>query len=1231
MLRSDAITMRTVVSTQIPLQLYALSRFYIHNSLMNSSVFVDPSGRRSRWVSRLGIGLGIGAAIVSTLFVLSLMTLPFLPTVGDNLHGARHHWKWSFLPSREVHLQRFLLHRSRLALWNEIAAENQRSNRALPQAKTPSLSRYSRVSLRDASLPSVTTSTRLVSGAPKPPIVAAFYATWQRTGLSSLQANASKLTHLMPEWLHLNSDARSLNTADWNLALTPRNAEVVRLARENQLQIEPILNNAHDGIFDAQRAHLLLSSASNQSVLANSIRDWLRAQKFAGLNLDMENMSAADAARFPQFVKTLRAVLTPAGLGLSVDAEVGNTTTDWKQVAANCDFLVLMAYNEHATSSAPGPIASAKWTLDQVQKLETQVPASKIVVGVGNYSYDWTRDAGAAQTLSYQAALVKARTYRAGEDLRHVLDFDRDALETTFEYSDEAGRSHEVWTLDALSAWNQWHLAQHEGVRGAALWVMGSEDPGVWSFFSKTKITNQSAPVATLSHISFPYAVEFVGNGEILTVRSTPQAGSRDVTLDRQTGLFTDMQLRRYPSSFVIERRGYTPHTLALTFDDGPSPGNTDDILDALQENHVPATFFLIGDNAERNADLVKRIWREGHEIGSHTFTHPNLGQVGAERERFELNATQRAIQSILGRSTMLFRPPYSADAEPSSAAEVRPIVEASQMGYLTVGELIDPQDWNLWKKSSNGSKVARSAQDLEHDIVAQVHAAKSANVVLLHDGGGDRSSTAAALRVVVPQLKAEGYRFVLASSLLHLPRDKVMPLVTSREAMLVGFDGTVFNASFCFASFLRMAFLAAIVLGFARVFVVVPLALRAFRRENTTSSTRIATTLKDLPSVSVLVAAYNEEKVIARTIHSILKSDYAKLMEIVVIDDGSRDETSAVVACEFGNDSRVRLLKQANGGKASALNRGIEYSSGEVLVCFDADTQIAPDAISRLAAHFGDAKVGAVAGNVKVGNRINMLTRWQAIEYIASQNLDRRAYGSLNAITVVPGAIGAWRRDALVQAGGYASDTLAEDMDLTWRIRRDGWQLETENAACAYTEAPDTLGGFLNQRFRWAFGTLQCLWKHRGAVGRFGWFGMFALPCLWVFQMVFQVLAPLIDLQILYSLLDYTSTWLHSVVLRQDWQPLDQAKHDLSLMLFFYAVFFAVELVGAWVAFSLEREDKKLLWWIFWQRFVYRQMMYAVVWKSVVRALHGRPQGWGRLQRKGTVQAPPIEKTVVA
>ncbi|MFY9876544.1 MAG: glycosyltransferase, partial [Rhodomicrobium sp.] len=405
--------------------------------------------------------------------------------------------------------------------------------------------------------------------------------------------------------------------------------------------------------------------------------------------------------------------------------------------------------------------------------------------------------------------------------------------------------------------------------------------------------------------------------------------------------------------------------------------------------------------------------------------------------------------------------------------------------------------------------------------------------------------------------------------------------------------------------------FLAAIGLGLARLLALCGLALVGRARANKRGVPAEAGEL----SVSVLIPAFNEAKVIAASVRQILASTHRKV-RIIVIDDGSTDGTSDVVRASFAGDQRVSLVTTQNGGKARAINFGLAHADGDIIVVLDADTQFEPQTISRLVRWFADPAVGAVAGNAKVGNRLNMLTRWQALEYVTAQNLERRALATLGCITVVPGAVGAWRREAIVKLGGFPSNTLAEDQDLTIMVQRAGYKALFDQQAIAWTEAPDTMDGLAKQRFRWAFGTLQCLWKHRrvNLNPRYGALGLVAMPQVWMFQIALALLSPLIDLALIYQILRTLSDYL------QHGEQFNSS--NLMITATYYAVFMAVDLTAAVIAFLLEKkEDRSLLWWLVLQRFGYRQIMYYVVAKSVLRALQGRLVGWGKLERKATVK----------
>ena len=405
--------------------------------------------------------------------------------------------------------------------------------------------------------------------------------------------------------------------------------------------------------------------------------------------------------------------------------------------------------------------------------------------------------------------------------------------------------------------------------------------------------------------------------------------------------------------------------------------------------------------------------------------------------------------------------------------------------------------------------------------------------------------------------------------------------------------------------------FLLGIVLGTSRLLIIGILALfQRLRRRRTVFDPAFS------PTVAVVVPAFNEERVILRTIASLLASDHPASFEIIVVDDGSTDATYQVSRDTFAGDPRVRVFTKTNEGKSSALNFGVAQTEAEIVVALDADTVFTRDTILKLVRHFADPRVGAVAGNAKVGNRINLLTRWQALEYITSQNLDRRAFDALNCITVVPGAVGAWRRELIEQTGGFTHFTLAEDADLTLEIRKLGYAIVYEDGAVALTEVPDTVRGFIRQRYRWMYGTMQAAWKHRDALfrPRFGALGFVALPNVIIFQVLFPLVSPIMDLLLIGSLgmaaFDYSQ------------HPTQYSSDGLWQVLFYYALFVTVDYLAAILAFALEpRENWGLLIWLFWQRFFYRQLMYYVAIKSTLKSLQGVLVGWGKLERKGTVQ----------
>ena len=1121
-------------------------------------IFLDVSGRRAPT-------LRIGAALVA-LFALLLLGA-FVWSVAAAPRGTAFGAE-SFTAPPLLHKPAKQLAAARKQLFSRIAADR----RDKPRAPLNSAAN--------------------ISGA--------YFAPWRSSSIVGFRAHAAQLTHVYPAWLQLTPDGKGIDNSFWRPDRQSTTKDLVQIARTNGVRIVPVISNAQSGAFDLQRVKAMLADRKAADGIAKALTTFVQGNGYQGLQIDFELLDAPTAHALRPWLQDLAKRVHAIGGELSVTLETDLDVGSAKALSSAADYAVLMAYDEHENTSAPGPVASAGYTEQMLKRFAPVLGADHLVIGVGAYGYDWNVPGKTGVPVTNQQAIALASRYRPNETPDKVIDFDPVALEPTFNYLDEKQQLHEVWFLDAVTAQNALTLARGYHVRGAALWALGMEDPSTWSAFGRTP-----SPSADLHKVVVPGEVQFIGDGELLRVVRRPQPGARTYDVDPKNGLIGDETYTAYPSGWLVSRSGAPEMTLCLTFDDGPDPTWTPKILDILKQEKVPATFFMIGSQVADRPGLVQRVFREGHEIGSHSFTHPNMAHVSEDRVRLELAATQRAFEAVIGRDVVLFRPPYNADSEPHSYGEIMPIAVANEQGYVVAGETIDPNDWDTIRPGPNGTRVKLTGDEIVKEVMARHDYGQA---ILMHDGGGDRSATVAALPSMIRQLKALGYRFTTIGELEGRSRDATMPPIPPKDRSIAAVDNAAFTAKRVFDDILFWGFSLAIGLGLARIALMIGLTARQ-RRERPP--------LIPNARVDVLVAAYNEAQVIVRTVSSVLASEGVDV-RVIVVDDGSSDETYRLVEEAYGADPRVSLYKKANGGKASALNVALEHATAEVVVGVDADTQLDPNALALLARWFVNPDIGAVAGNVKVGNRFNIVTRWQSLEYITSQNVDRRAMSRLNAVTVVPGAIGAYRAEALRQVGGYRSDTLAEDMDLTWRLRIAGWAAQNENDALAYTEAPSSLGALMKQRFRWTFGTLQCLWKHRGATFHYGWFGWLALPTLWLFQIAAQVLAPFVDLQLLVAAIARIGE-LIAIRAHDDVQP--AADNTLWIVAVIYVAFIALEFAAGWVAYAFDREDKRELLLLPTQRLVYRQIMYLVVWRALLRAFGGVGQGWGKLKRTGAVR----------
>ncbi len=937
------------------------------------------------------------------------------------------------------------------------------------------------------------------------------------------------------------------------------------------------------------------------------ISTFLASDNYKGLTLDIEGFDQKAQPGYRALIADLASDLHQRNQKLYLSVPVGNPDFDYAFLSNKADGLILMNYDQHYPGGAPGAIAGQDWFTENLAKALKVIPREKIICAIGNYGYDWTTarkgkpGMAGVHNVSVQEAWLEARDSEAD------IDFDSDMLNPHFNYLDGDNNRHDVWYLDAVTALNQMRAARSLGISTFALWRLGSEDRALWKVWDSPR---EADAIDKLKVVDPGQDVDIEGEGDILRIESRPTPGTRDLTVDT-SGLITDEVFRDLPSPYRVDAYGAPGKRVVISFDDGPDPEWTPKILDVLKRYNVKATFFVIGLEAEKYPALLKRVYREGHEIGNHTFTHPDISNISAQYAQVELNLTERLMAAKLGIKPVLFRPPYSIDQEPDTADEVRPLELTQNMGYITVGDKIDPDDWRDNPRPSP-EQITKSVMDqLGHG-----------SVILLHDGGGNRANTVKALPMIIEALRAHGYQIVSVHELLGKNYADVMPPISRNERIWATVDSAGFLIFGAVNTFIVFVFFVGDILMSGRLVLVGVAAifdrLRRHRTEMATGESEYQ------PQVAVLIPAYNEEKVICRTIQSVLKSTYPNL-HVVVIDDGSSDRTYEVAREEFAEAiarGRVTVLRQENGGKAKALNYGLQFVSEEIFVGIDADTLIAHDAISYLVPHFQDPRLGAMAGNAKVGNRVNLWTRWQALEYITSQNFDRRALNVFSAVCVVPGAIGAWRTGAVIAAGGYKTDTVAEDADLTMALLQSGYKVEYEDRALAYTEAPNSANGLMRQRFRWSFGILQAVWKHRSAFARKGALGFVALPNILIFQILLPLVSPFIDIMFVVGTLKY-------LIWDKHFHPETADPASFDQLLLFFLMFLVIDFIASLIAFSLERRHgrDRRDWWLLghvWlQRFAYRQLFSLVLIKTLRRAIDGRHFSWDKLERTATVTEP--------
>ncbi|SDF12182.1 glycosyltransferase [Limimaricola pyoseonensis] len=979
----------------------------------------------------------------------------------------------------------------------------------------------------------------------------------------SLERDCGLIDVLLPEWatLEVLQDAPRLDmeteaarmpmaqaaprgTAIWPVVnVTPGYlAAFVRSPGQLEIEFEALAAEAHRQDWPGYCLDFTALVGSPLSGRSALLREWMRLTRANGME---------------------RCTIFPA-----------NTEAALLQIAGRtADFVIAKGFQEPWIGTAPTALAGRDWFASEIGRVQRLVPEDQLVVALGAGAVLWHPQVAQPERVGFAHAMTEL----ALADGR--MSFSPEAGNSFANWRDETGGRVRAWLLDLASFDSQLRALESRSDAAVAVWGLGLEDPAIWPRLA-------GASDAALTRVYFDSYVHQLGEGPFVRPGPVARHGVRQITRDPVSNEITEFDYKVLPRAALVELYGRgRPDQIVLTFDDGPDPRHTPAILDALKEKGVPASFFVLGQSVAQSPQILRRILREGHEIGSHSYWHPKMSAISETRARLEINSTQLAIGTASGVSARLYREPYMRSGGPIHPAELATLRPLHEAGYVIAGIEVVPWDW-----------TASSPEALTDEVIAQI-AQGAGNVVLLHDSGGDKSVTVAAVPMIIDRLRAQGYEFTTLAGLLNTPAYTLMPTAPALSHSLHGLSFQVLGNGW---TILAVGFWTTFAIGVSRS-VLLLVAARLRRRH-------VAPLLSagDSPTVAIVVPAYNEARVITQCVSSALASAYDRL-EVIVVDDGSTDGT-AEIARAASADPRLQVIRQANGGKASALNTAIAESNAEIFVCLDADSQVDPYAVARLARHFRDPEVGAVSGKVVVGNRTNWLTGLQALEYITAQGIERRARERFNAMPVVPGALGAWRATAVLEAGIYSSETLAEDADLTMSVIRSGYRVVYDENAIVTTEAPSSLSQLMTQRLRWSLGMLQASWKHRGAWRDGPALGVMTLPDLALSGYLLPLLAPLADA----FLVIHLWSWLQS----------DGTVQASSMALIGgYALLPLLEVAMAAAAFRFDpSESRRLLLLLPLQRLIYRPILYYCVYRALGRAASGRLAKWGRMQREGSM-----------
>lgn len=994
-------------------------------------------------------------------------------------------------------------------------------------------------------------------------------------GQLSLNESCNQLGVLVPDWLRLETTPEGPVV---KIESEESRAPLVdyRSTSGHAPDLMPVLE-VDTGSDKAGFLRNLSTPETAQSVTSQVLAQ-LRPLYAQGACISIPGLETADLDVLQPFFKTLTSSLRSEGH--SPCLILSGTSTAWqsRETTALFDKVILKLFLDPWVGTAPSPLATDAWFEKTAKAALQEIGKDKLVIALGTFAVEWVSGEPLPKVLPYAAAMEKIAA--AGAELR----FSEKTSGSLASYRDPEGRLNKIWMQDVASLINQLVILQQLEIPNSAIWSLGLEDPGIWSVLQNRDLSHDALS-ADLALVKLDSYVSYRGEGALLRLDRRQSPGIRQIGFDPETGRVVSQSYDLMPRPYALERYGKPAgRKVVLTFDDGPHPVFSEQILDILQETQTPATFFVTGKSVMNAPEVLNRMIDEGHEIGAHTFSHPRMDQVSKTRATLEYAMLDKVVAGAAGRQLTLYREPFQRSGGPVTADRVAALEIAWDRDMQVVGMDVVPHDWAGW----SGREIA--------DFAIKEVERGAGNVILLHDGGEDRTASVEATRLIITELSAKGYEFTTVADLTGSTRAAVMPVT---EGGYQTFDRVSFSLVAWGQDAIVILFWLALGIGVVRSVAILLLAVLNWRGHRTISLTT--------PKVAVIIPAHNEEKVIRSCIQSVRASDY-KNLEIIVVDDGSSDNTLNEIFA-FSHMREVRLISQPNQGKWSALNRALMNTSAEIVVCIDADTQIEKSAIGHMVRHFDNPRIGAVAGKIIAGNKVNLLTRLQALEYTTAQNVERKAFDLINGMLVVPGALGAWRVAALRKAGHFSDETMTEDTDLTIEVNRAGYRIAYEPLARGYTEVPERIGQLLKQRLRWSFGMFQSAWKHKKAMFEGRSVGLISIPDMFIFGYLFPLLAPIADLFVAILLYQMVSGgWDSGAVGAQNMQ-----------YLLAYLTLPALEFVIA--AFALARDKDESMWSLLLfpvQRVLYRPILYYSVIRAILRAITGRLFSWGAQKRLG-------------